>query len=58
MTPEERQKFFNTNRTSIIDYPKGIPEIEKYLLNPVKPGSPEPVDMIIENYKSMTRVMD
>lgn len=32
MENKERHKFFNDNKTSIIDYPKGIPEIEKYLV--------------------------
>ena len=32
MVPEERQKYFNENKTSRIDYPKGIPEIEKFLV--------------------------
>jgi len=32
MNTKERSKFFSDNKTSIIDYPKGIPEIEKYLV--------------------------
>jgi hypothetical protein len=34
LDPKDREKYFNKNKTSCIDYPKGIPEIERYLIAP------------------------
>jgi hypothetical protein len=32
MEPRERVKKFTENKTSVIDYPKGIAEIERFLM--------------------------
>ena len=56
MPAEERSKYFNQNRTSCIDYPKGIPDIERYLVFLDKePRKPE--QLLIKSYKEHSEII-
>ena len=55
LEPGERQKFFSENKTSIIDYPKGIPNIEKYLVS--MKFDKDPADMLTAHYREVSKAM-
>jgi hypothetical protein len=52
---KERIKFFTENKTSIIDYPKGVPEIEKYLVTMEEEVTH--TKMIISHYKEISDII-
>jgi len=54
---KERLKFFNQNPTSIIDYPKGIPEIEKYLVGLKNPNERNPEDLLITSFREQSKLI-
>ena len=56
MEPKDKEKFFTHNKTSIIDYPKGIPEIEKYLVT-MNVHDRDPIDALSAQYKEMSNII-
>ena len=54
MTPQEREKFYAPNPTSKIDYPRGVPEIQKVLYQPKRSG----LELIIGSYESVTKMIE
>jgi hypothetical protein len=47
MNEKERDEIFNKNPTSMIDYPKGIPKLEQYLVSTKLPFDRNPEDLLI-----------
>ena len=62
MEPGERIRFFNDNKTSIFHYPKGIPDIEKYLIDTSdeekkSESMKAPEDLLTQSYRQHSQMI-
>ena len=55
MSTSDKQRYFTENKTSMIDYPRGIPEIEKYLVTMT--DEKDPIGMMTSNYKEVSEII-
>lgn len=56
MKESERIKFFTKNKTSMIDYPKGIPEIGNYLVS--MKSDRNPLEMLTADYQELSNKIE